>query len=231
VSNEQRRKSFIDRVKTVFIPIRNILLLTYHLMPSGEMMLSENEKALANKLWFTFKARIRAQERLSNNDFHSQLLLVWYVLVSAILSVIVIRYPNCLGEDTDVISAILSVVLLVLSLLVTNRDFKGRAFAMRQNYLDIQSLYNALTLQNQPTRSTEEISENYQKILNESENHCEIDDKYFRVFQKETTRPASYREMAEVYLYLGLRYLILFFIYMIPVLVFFGMALPSFGSR
>lgn len=193
-------------------------------------MLSDNEKVLADKLWFTFKARIRAQERLSSNDFHSQLILVWYVLVSAILSVIVIRYPKYLGDDTDVISATLSIVLLVLSLLVTNRDFRGRALAMRQNYLDIQSLHNDLTFQDKPVRSAADISSSYQKILNESENHCEIDDKYFRVFKEGTSRPASRRERVEVYLYLVLRFLILVFIYVIPALVIFRYGI-SLGLR
>ncbi|MDE2311356.1 MAG: SLATT domain-containing protein [Betaproteobacteria bacterium] len=184
-------------------------------------MPTENEKILADKLWFTFKARIRAQERLSRNDFHSQLILVWYALASAIVAVIVIRYPNFLGKDTDIVSASLSIALLVISLLVTNRDFRGRALAMRQNYLAIQGLYNDLTYQEQPTRSSVEISKTYQRILNESENHCEIDDKYFRVFHGNTTRPASYREKAEVGLYLLWRFIILSLIYMLPVFILF----------
>lgn len=182
-------------------------------------MLSETEKILADKLWFTFKARIRAQERLSSNDFHSQLILVWYALVSAILSVIVIRYPQLLGDDTDIATAILSMALLVISLLVTNRDFKGRSMAMRQNYLDIQGLYNDLTFQDKPKESSEAISARYQKMLSESENHCEVDDKYFRVFHKGTTRPASMREKAEVFLYLILRWIVLAILYAMPVIV------------
>lgn len=182
-------------------------------------MLSENEQILAGKLWFTFKARIRAQERLSRNDFHSQLILVWYALASTIVSVIVIRYPNFLGKDTDIVSASLSIALLVISLLVTNRDFRGRALVMRQNYLAIQGLYNELTFHEQPSRSSDEISKNYQKALNESENHCEIDDKYFRVFQGNTTRPASYREKIEVGIYLVLRFVVLTVIYMFPVFI------------
>lgn len=182
-------------------------------------MPTENEKILADKLWFTFKARIRAQERLSRNDFHSQLILVWYALASTIVAVVVIRYPSFLGKDTDIVSASLSIALLVISLLVTNRDFRGRALVMRQNYLAIQSLHNELTFQEVPTRTSDEISKNYQKILSESENHCEIDDKYFRVFQGNTTRPASYREKIEVGLYLLLRFVILTVVYMLPVFI------------
>lgn len=183
-------------------------------------MLSKDEKALADKLWFTFKARIRAFERLNSNNFHSQLMLVWYALVSAVLSVIVIRHQTYLGSDTDIISAALSIALLVLSLLVTNLDFKGRALAFRQSYLDIQGLYHDLTFNDAPAKAPTDIIKRYQEILNESENHLEIDDKYFRVFTKGTTRPASNREVFEVYMYLAVRFMVFLILYIAPALVF-----------
>ena len=180
-------------------------------------MSSEEKKKLEDKLWFTYKARIRAEERLRGNDFHSQLILVLYALVSAILSVIVIRYPSILGKNTELVSACLGIALLVISLLVTNRDFRGRALAMKQNYLDIQSLFNELTLRDSPARPLPEIAESYQKILAESENHSETDYKYFRVFQK-TNKPASKQEILGVYFYIVRRFLILAVIYLLPFL-------------
>ena len=182
-------------------------------------MPSEEKEKLANKLWFTYKARIRAEERLRGNDFHSQLILVLYASVSAILSVIVIRYPSILGKNTDLVSACLGIALLVISLLVTNMDFRGRALAMKQNYLDIQSLFNDLTLQDSPTRPLAEIAECYQKILSESENHSEVDYKYFRVFQ-DTNKPASWKENVVVYFYIASRLITLAVIYLLPFLTF-----------
>lgn len=182
-------------------------------------MLSEAEKKLADKLWFTFKARIRAQERLSRNDLHSQLLLVWYALLSAVLSIVAIRYPKVLGENTDIAAAILAIALLIISLLVTNRDFKGRSIAMRQNYLDIQGLHNELTIYDESKKSLEDISERYKKILRETENHSGIDDKYFRTFHKNSTRPVSCSEMAQVWIYLCVRGLVLTALYLGPGIV------------
>ncbi|NNC09875.1 SLATT domain-containing protein, partial [Corallococcus exiguus] len=86
---------------------------------------------MRDKIWFTYKARIKAHERLERMDFHSQLLLVWYAILSSILAILSIRYPTILGDNTDILGAILSIGLLAISLSVTNRDFRGRAMLMR----------------------------------------------------------------------------------------------------
>ena len=96
---------------------------------------------MEDKLWFTYKARIEAEVRLRNNDQHSQVLLVWYAVVSVVFSIIAIRYPLFLGKDTDILSSILSVALLAISMLVANRDYRGRSSAMQRNYVAIKSLY------------------------------------------------------------------------------------------
>ena len=78
-------------------------------------------------VWFTYKARIAAELRLKNNDIQSQILLVWYALVSSAASIVAVRYEKFAGPDTDIYTAILSVALLVISMLVANRDYRGRA--------------------------------------------------------------------------------------------------------
>lgn len=49
-----------------------------------------------DSIWFTFKARIRASQRLADTDFHSQILLVWYAFVGTLLSIVTIRHDKVL---------------------------------------------------------------------------------------------------------------------------------------
>lgn len=134
---------------------------------------------MKDNVWFTFKARIQAHNRLEWLDFHSQMLLVWYAILSTILGVLTIRYGHLLGPDTDVMAAVLSVALLGVSLAVTNRDFRVRAMAMRKNYLQLQALYRELSSGATPTPAH---TQQYDELLAESENHREIDDRIARVF-------------------------------------------------
>lgn len=170
-----------------------------------------------DKLWFTFKARIQAHIRLAKNDFHSQALLVWYAIVSAALSIFAIRYPQILGPDTDILSAVMGVALLAISLFVTNQDFRGRAIAMRSNYLALQDLYDSIVITGQATKDD---VDKYSALLASSENHKEIDDKRFRVFHNGqlTSRKPTCAEKIEVYLKIISTYTILICLYLWPFL-------------
>lgn len=132
---------------------------------------------MKNNIWFTYKARIQAYIRLEWLDLHSQFLLVWYAILGAVLSIVAIRYPQVLGPDTDILASILSVTLLGVSLALTNRDFRGRALAMRVNYRALQRLHAQVE---GATLSPEQI-ERYHDLLGQSENHRDIDDLIFRV--------------------------------------------------
>jgi hypothetical protein len=174
----------------------------------------EYMQALNDRIWFTYKARIKATERLSNNDSHSQAILVWYALISSALSVIVIRYPKLLGEDTDLVSAILGVALVVISLFVTGRDFRGRAMKMRSNYIALQDLYLKAS---QSSSVSQADIDRYTELLEGAENHLEIDDKMFRVFEAgKLTRPVTFRETVQVYVSMASRNLMIIILYFSP---------------
>lgn len=178
-----------------------------------------------DKIWFTYKSRIRTQQRLQSNDFHSQLLMVWYALLSTFVAVLALKDQKVLGSDTDTISALISIGLLAISLIVTNRDFRGRAIEMRRNYLDLQHLYRKTTA-TPPLLSTKDIDDQYQKLLDSVENHSEIDDKYFRVFQPGlTSRQPTKFVKVEVYAYILVRTSGLTFLYVAPL---FCLALKVF---
>ncbi|MBI2308564.1 MAG: SLATT domain-containing protein [Rhodocyclales bacterium] len=174
-----------------------------------------------DNIWFTYKARIRAHLRLASNDFHTQLLMVWYALAGSLLGVVSIRYPKILGNDTDLIAALISTALLVISMLVANRDFRGRAIQMRTNYLALGELYRKA---NNGGVSQEQANSEYQQLLNAVEIHSEIDDKYFRVFHSGnlTSRQPTLRERADVISYIVTRTLGLAACYLLPVVSVFA---------
>lgn len=173
---------------------------------------------MEDKVWFTYKARIQAQQRLSWLDFHSQLLLVWYAILGASLAIVTIRYPRALGEDTDILAAVLSIALLGISMAVANRDFRGRSIAMRKNYLDLQLLYDRL--EQSGTSSANDL-DRYHELLSSVENHKEIDDKLFRVLHASTlrTRKPTHVETIEVYAYLSVRVGLTFMVYLAPLVM------------
>ncbi len=176
---------------------------------------------LADKIWYTYKARIRASERLGCNNTHSQYLLVWYALIATALSIITIRFPQILGTNTDVSSAIMSVALLVISLLVANVDYRGRAIEMRKNYLELQHLYNSIQAQQTLQTPTTEMLKQYDDLLSDCENHLASDDKYWRSIVPRSvasslTRPASRSEIVDTYVYILVRLVLLVALYALP---------------
>lgn len=176
------------------------------------------EMFMLNKVWFTYKARIQAHHRLEWMDTHSQFLLVWYAILGAALAVVAIRYPTLLGKNTDIFGAILSITLLGVSLSVANRDFRGRALNMRKNYLALQHLYNVINTRN--TVQPEDIVK-YDELMNDVENHQDMDDKTFRVRNSSqlTSRHPRKKEYFQVYLFTVFKYVVLLIFYTTPVIV------------
>lgn len=171
---------------------------------------------MKDNVWFTYKARIQAHKRLEWLDIHSQFLLVWYAILSAVLAIVAIRYPQALGANTDILAAVLSVALLGVSLAVANRDFRGRALTMMKNYKDLQKLYNLLS---SASSVTDAHSNTYHELLSKSENHKEIDDKRFRtsaVSTLQTRKPTKF-DFFHVYCWLTIRALVTVFLYFGPI--------------
>lgn len=172
---------------------------------------------MKDSVWFTFKARIQAHNRLEWLDFHSQMLLVWYAILGTVLGVLTIRYGRLLGPDTDIMATVLSVALLGVSLAVTNRDFRVRAMAMRKNYLQLHALYRELTSDVAPTAAQ---SLRYDQLLADTENHREIDDRIARVFASGlTSRSATAFESIYAVSWLSARLIITLTLYTLPLVV------------
>lgn len=176
--------------------------------------------ALSDKIWLTYKARIAAENRLKSNDFHSQSLLVWYALISAIGSIASIKTPNYLGQSTSFLSSIMSVALLVLSLWVTNQDWRGRSIKMRENHLDLMRLYNLL-LENKIEYA--QAAERYHELLCKCENHKTYDLNFFKVFDADSglKNPATCYASFSTFVIRVFRFLLWSSLYALPLFVYF----------
>ena len=177
---------------------------------------------LSDNIWFTRKARIKTSERLFSNDNHSQLLLVVYSITNMCLSVALLKNLKLFGDNTDLSLVIMSMVILVTSLLVANKNFKGRALSLKNHYIELQKLYfNALDAEkSDDNEKINSIREEYFKLLELEENHSSIDDCSFRVSQKKslTSRQPSTKEIATVYSYKTIRTISLIILYTFPVI-------------
>lgn len=170
---------------------------------------------MSDNVWFTYKARIQAHKRLEWLDLHSQFLLVWYAILSTVLSVVSIKHSKVFGEDTDVMAAILAVALLGVSLSVSNRDFRGRALHMRRNYLGLHQLYRSIP---KNALLTSDQSARYDELLNEAENHREIDDRIARILASQlTSRHPTVSESIHVVFWLLARLIITASLYAAPI--------------
>jgi hypothetical protein len=132
-------------------------------------------------VWFTFKARIAAELRLKNNDLHTQILLVWYAVASACAAIVALRYPHFAGEDTDIYATVLSVALVAVSMLVANRDYRGRALQMRANHIALKCFFEELGT---GAISPAQKPRLYAKLLLDCENHSSYDDRFFRIVNR-----------------------------------------------
>lgn len=189
-------------------------------------ILDEYKEKFSDNIWFTRKARIQSAERLKNSHKHTQLLLIEYTLIVAILSVIVLRYNNLLGSDTDMILAIMSIVILVLSLVITNFDMKERSNKFFNNYVNLQTLYlearDVEKIKDLEDAKTEmmSIKEKYKKVLLAVENHLPIDDICVRVENASTldSRHPSRMEHFKCCWYKAKKFCLYFSLYTAPIL-------------
>lgn len=148
------------------------------------MTTSNRAVSLADKVWFTRKAWINAENRLLKNDFHTQLLMVVYAAYTSCLSVVLLKYePGARDKNLiDTSLAVLSIVLLALSLYLNTKSFKDRAARFKTGYHDLHGIENRLRTLALPPASGQAdadfivLADQYDKALRDVENHAELDD-------------------------------------------------------
>jgi hypothetical protein len=149
---------------------------------------------LLDKVWFTRKAWINAEERLLLNEHHTQLLMVAYAAYSTCASVVMLKFPPKLGTDKDLAETalvVLSIILLALSLYLNSKSFKDRASRFKHGYHELQAIENGLTAlaanphTNASSAECTTLADRYAKVLREVENHHRLDDIRNRMFAGE----------------------------------------------
>lgn len=182
--------------------------------------------SLEDDIWFTRKARIIASDRLLKWDFHSQLLMIEYSLILLFCSVMMIKYPQFLGENGDLLMVFNSALILIISLFIANRSFKERGLNLKNNYIEMKRLFYELKQANLNNAQTVDISNRFLILISEVENHKEIDDLESRIKAGKglSTRIPNSVDKCKYYLYkcLGLLILVLLYIFPIFTLVYFG---------
>jgi len=181
---------------------------------------------LINKVWFTRKAWIHAEKRLLRNEYHTQLLMVFYSGYATCLSVILLVFdPN--SSDKKIIDtglAVLSIILLSLSLYLNSKAFKDRAARFKVGYHDLQHIENNLSsLVAEPDKSDlttvySELAESYNNCLRDVENHDELDDLSNRISARSglTSRKPTHIDVLRYYWWRCWRFAALTFFYLAP---------------
>ena len=159
--------------------------------------------------------------RLLSNDNHSQLLLVFYSIIITSLSIILVKYPNIIGQESDLILVIMSVIILVTSILIAGKNFKGRALAYKTHYIELQKLYNEALDAEKKNLSMEGVQDKYMALLELVENHTSIDDIIFRVSARDglTSRKPNWEEICLAYLYKAFRFFYFSLLYLLPIII------------
>lgn len=128
--------------------------------------------ALSDSIWWTRKARIQTEKRLLSNAFQAQLLLLWYSFCSVSASVYYLKF-NPESEYAGIAWVVFSVLIMSISGFINGLSFKERATLLKECYETLNGLYQKAKLEH--NSKLDEISKEYEHVLNMCENHTDRD--------------------------------------------------------
>jgi hypothetical protein len=145
-------------------------------------------KRLEKKSFTTYKARVRAFERLTRRNNAWNASLVSLSTATTVASVGLLVDKTMYGEHGDAVMLVVAVLSLVASLVVSSVNYGARARSMEASYKKIQQIsLSAEDLQNDPDGTDYkrylELHREYQVALESSENHTSAD---FRRWEAES---------------------------------------------
>lgn len=169
-------------------------------------LVESQRKSLRNQIWFTRKTRIRTAERLLSNQFHSNVILIWYSFLTFAISIYALEKSNFIGQDRDVIMTIATGAVFSLSLFLPQLELKTRYENVKQNYIALHSLY----VESAFCATKDDIikvQEQYSELLNAVENQTRLDLLYFLQFDaaSDCSMKNDFFDTLSVYLYLAIR--------------------------
>jgi len=163
--------------------------------PQGKSHLDKDFlEELKHKIWSTRGSRLRASERLKTQEKYSTLslsILSAYLIIFGLLSVYNLFNDNKISERLMPFTITsISIFLLVFSLFENSKNYSIRSLEYHNCALKISRLYNELqTFKSyNKTATIDEIKEftiqlqdKYQTVLENYENHLQIDNKIFKL--------------------------------------------------
>lgn len=183
---------------------------------------------MKDNIWWTRKARIKAEQRLLSNQRWMELLLLWYSLSSLFVSVWLLAGMADNQEYYPAVFTCFSIFILAFSLYGASSRFSQRAERMKENYVALQDLYLSIEAHESSSTSPSlpEHRKRYAQLLNEAENHIDFDFSKALIFedmQSEDKSKLTKRPRAIDYFALLLGYAkrsaLLVILFVIPVLL------------
>lgn len=147
---------------------------------NGVMTSAGQEKdLLEDRSYRTYRARLKASQRLQTRAMVWNAVLIGMSVATSVAGIGLLTNSSLFGEHGQVLLCSTSVLTLATSLVVTSRDYTGRARDMTANYRKIQRLSADL----ERNRSTSDVFKidvdrlyrRYNDLLDESENHTSAD--------------------------------------------------------
>ncbi len=134
---------------------------------------------ILNKIWFTYKSRMRAEERLRLSEARFYFLNCYYSSILIIFAV----FDSEISAHVpffDKIMISMTVIVFVSSLFVYGLQNSKTADKHRECYLKLQALYNS---GKSSSATANEIAKKYEDIIENYPNHSEKDYDYFTNYQ------------------------------------------------
>lgn len=149
----------------------------------GETLVAESPNNIAlkrveDRSYTTYKARLNAASRLRHRGAAWNASLVALSVSTTAASVALLSDPMIYGPRGATLLAVLAVLALASSLVVTNMNYPGRAQAMEANFRRLQQIsLTAEAAQIRPDLDVdpEQVRREYEIALESSENHSDAD--------------------------------------------------------
>ena len=165
------------------------------------------------------RARIIAEKRLDSNQFHGQLILLWYSFVGVATSIYYLVYvPH--HKIINLFWVIYSIAIFFVSSYISQSNFQGRADQMKQCHLALKELYYC----SEQETGYDALSKKYLDSLKMSGNHKSSD--YLRAmcnakwYGEKIDMEINWYMRLRVYSYFLKKYLLLTICYSMPIFLF-----------
>jgi len=129
-------------------------------------------KAISDKIWETRKSRINQEKRLLHYATISEFIIPWYSIV--LIAITINPFPQR-KEIANYSSIIGSIIILVVSIIISSKDFKLRAKEVKSIYIQLDKLYHQAKSIELLRGDINEVFVEYSSILDNTENHSTDD--------------------------------------------------------